>query len=392
MNRKIGLAITTYTHNYGSFLQSYAMFEMIKKLGYIPEVISIIGVQHQIDAARRKYFMRRMFNLNELRSYSTMLKGIFMRHVSRSFAEQQRVREAAFNRFRDEYFKFSPVENSWEEIGKMCEGYTAVVVGSDQLWRPANIEGNYYTLNFVPDNVNKVAYAPSFGIPFLHKQQAEKAKHFLPRFNHIAVREERGAEIIMDLTGIEVPVVCDPTLLFTKEEWDKNVGTRIINDDYILCYFLGDNEQYLKFAKRLKEYWNVKLVGIVHIAGYNKNIKTYMDETPFDINPFQFLNLIKFAKCILTDSFHCSVFSIHFEKEFFAFKRFSDKDTMSTNNRLATLFKMTEIEGRLIAGTENINDKLFTPIDYMSVGKNIEKNRDFSISYLISALKNETRL
>ena len=80
--------------------------------------------------------------------------------------------------------------------------------------------------------------------------------------------------------------------------------------------FLGDNEQYLKFAKRLKEYWNVKLVGIVHIAGYNKNIKTYMDETPFDINPFQFLNLIKFAKCILTDSFHCSVFSIHFEKEF----------------------------------------------------------------------------
>ena len=45
MSKKIGLAITTYTHNYGSFLQSYAMFETIKKLGYDPEVINTAGVQ-----------------------------------------------------------------------------------------------------------------------------------------------------------------------------------------------------------------------------------------------------------------------------------------------------------------------------------------------------------
>lgn len=389
MNKKVGLAITTYTHNYGSFLQSYAMFETIKKLGYTPEVISTMGVQPLIDAARRKYFMKRMFNLNELRSYSTMLKGIAMCYIDRTFVEQQRVRGKAFERFRDAHFKFSPSKNTWEEVGEMSKDYCAVVVGSDQLWRPANIEGNYYTLNFVPEDVNKIAYAPSFGIPYLPKPQAEKAKRFLPRFNHIAVREERGAEIIKELTGMEVPVVCDPTLLFTKEDWNQNVGRRIISDDYILCYFLGNNEQYLKFAKRLKELWNVKVVGIAHIAGYNKNIKTYMDETPFSIDPFQFLNLIKYAKCVLTDSFHCSVFSMHFEKAFFAFKRFSDKDTMSTNNRLITLFKMVGIEGRLITGKEEINDELFRPIDYHRVTDNIQKKRDFSMKYLINALNSQ---
>lgn len=186
-----------------------------------------------------------------------------------------------------------------------------------------------------------------------------------------------------------MPVVCDPTLLFTKEDWDKNVGERIIKDNYILCYFLGDNEDSLKFAKKLKEYWNVKIVGIVHIAGYNKNISKYMDETPFDIDPFQFVNLVKFAKCVLTDSFHCSVFSILFEKEFFAFKRFSDKDTMSTNNRLVTLFKMAEIEGRLISGKEAVNKELFKPIDHKKVCENIRKKREFSMNYLIKALENK---
>ena len=384
---KVGLAITTYTHNYGSFLQSFAMFHTVKNLGYNPEVISISGVQHLISLARRKYFIKRMFNINELKSYSAMIKGIVMQKLSPTFASQLKIRGLAYERFKDKYFKFSPVYNSWQEISEMCNDYCSVLVGSDQLWRPANIEGGYYTLEFVPDNVNKVAYAPSFGIPFLPKAQAEKAKRFIPRLDYIGVREERGAEIIKELTGLEVPVVCDPTLLFTKDDWNAYLGERIVKEDYILCYFLGDNEDYLKFAKRLKIYWGVKIVGIVHIAGYNKNVLTYMDETPFDIDPFQFVNLIKYAKCVLTDSFHCSVFSIHFEKEFFAFKRFSDKDSMSTNNRLVTLFKMAGIEGRIISGKEDINDELFRPIDHDAVHKNIQKKREFSMNYLINALK-----
>lgn len=389
MSKKIGLAVTTYTHNYGSFLQSFAMSEVLKKLGYEPEVISTGGVQHLISAARRKYFMSRIFNVNELKSYSTVFKGMAMKMVNKEFAENLRVRGAAYDTFRDEHFAFSPVKDSWAEVGEMCKGYHAVLVGSDQLWRPANIEGNYYTLNFVPDAVNKIAYATSFGIPFLPKAQAKKAQQFLPRLNHIAVREEKGAEIIKNLTGLDVQVVCDPTLLFTKEEWDKNVGERMMKEDYILCYYLGDNENYLKFAKRLKEYWGVKVVGLVHINGYNKNVQAYMDETPFDVNPFQFINLIKHARCVLTDSFHCSVFSILFEKEFFAFKRFKDSDTMSTNNRLLTLFKIAGIEGRVVDGTEEINDSLFTKIDHNKVRENLALKRAESMEYLIKALENQ---
>lgn len=389
MSNKVGLAITTYTHNYGSFLQSYALVETIKHLGYEPEVISTNGVQTLIGAARKKYFLKRMFNLSELRSYTIMFKGIAMKIVNKTYARNQAIRGKAFDRFRDKYFKFSPVKNSWGEVGEMCRDYCAVVVGSDQLWRPANIEGGYFTLEFVPDDINKVAYAPSFGIPRLERPQAEKAKHFIPRLNHIGVREERGAEIVKELTGIEVPVVCDPTLLFTKDDWDACVGERLIKDDYVLTYFIGDHEDYLKFAKRLGDYWGVKVVGIVHIDGYNSNISKYIDEEPYDIDPFQFVNLVKNAKCVLTDSFHCSVFSIQFEKEFFAFKRFSDNNTMSTNNRLFTLFNMAGIENRILSGKEAITEKIFAPIDYNKVRENLQIKREFSLTYLKNALANK---
>lgn len=388
MEKKVGLAVTTYTYNYGSFLQSFALSEVIKKLGYHPIVISTEGVHNLISIARKKYFLSRIFNINELKSYSTVFKGMLMRIVDKKYVNDLNTRRATFDRFRDKYFTFSPVGYSWEEVGQICRDYTAVVVGSDQLWRPANIEGNYFTLNFVPEEVNKVAYATSFGIPFLPKKQANKARQFLPRLNHIAVREEKGAEIIKNLTDMDVRVVCDPTLLLTKEEWDDNVGKRMLDYEYILCYYLGDNENYLRFANRLKEYLGVKIVGLVHINGYNKNVQVYMDETPFDVDPFQFINLIKYAKCVLTDSFHCSVFSILFEKEFFAFKRFKDSDTMSTNNRLFTLFKMAGIEGRIIEGTECVDSKLFTKINYEVVRENLELKRTESLDYLVKSLAN----
>ena len=76
MKQKVGLAVVTYMNNFGSYLQSYATSEVIKNLGYETEVISIDGVQKEIDLARRKYFMRRAFNLSELRSYLVSIQGV----------------------------------------------------------------------------------------------------------------------------------------------------------------------------------------------------------------------------------------------------------------------------------------------------------------------------
>ena len=387
--KKIGMAIVTYVNNFGSFLQSYATKEAIEGLGYETEVINTEGVQKEIGAARKKYFLSRCFNLSELNSYLVTLTGIVRKIIDKNYASQIKIRNEVFNRFREKNFEFSPVISSWNEIGQYCKNnYSSVVVGSDQLWRPANIEGNYYTLNFVPSEINKVAYATSFGVAQLPKKQANKAKLFIPRIQHLSVREEKGRKLVKDLTNLDAQVVCDPTMLLTKSDWDAHTGQRIIKKDYILCYFLGGNDDYPKFARRMKEKTGLPLVGLVHCAGYNKNVNAYYDETPFDIGPFEFINLIKYSKYVLTDSFHCCVFSIIFNKDFYAFRRFKDGDEMSTNDRLTTLFTWTGIKNRLLNGNEEINEELLRSIDYSGIDDILDKKREESINYLSSSLRN----
>lgn len=389
MKKKIGLAVVTYVRNYGSYLQSFATQETIKSLGYDTEVINIKGVSKIISQARRKYFLKRMFNISELKSYAVTLYGIARMKFDREYAGNIRIRDRKYDEFRGK-FSFSKEISSWEGIGKYCkDNYSSVVVGSDQLWRPANIEGDYYTLNFVPEEVNKIAYSTSFGVSMLPKAQADKAKNFIPRINHISVREEKGKDLVKQLTGLDVPVVCDPTMLLTREEWEKYLPKTSdwFGRKYILCYFLGGNEQYLKFAKKMKKYMSLPLVGLVHCSGYNPNVNLYIDEMPFNVGPFDFIDIIRNASCVLTDSFHCCVFSILFQKDFFAFRRFADTDVMSTNDRLNTLFSWADIKGRLLRGDEEINKELLVSIDYQHVDEKLSEYRRTSKDYLIQSLR-----
>lgn len=385
--KKIGLAVVTYVNNYGSFLQSFATQQIIRNLGYNTEVINIDGVNATIKKARKKYFLKRCFNINELKSYAVTIQGIVRAKLDKKYAKDINTRNRVFGSFRKEHFNFSPVSKTWDEMSALCQQYAAVVVGSDQLWRPVNIEGDFYTLNFVPNEINKVAYSTSFGVSSLPKKTAEKAKRFLKRIDHLSVREASGQKLVKELIGKDIPVVCDPTMLLSAEDWEKYVDEKpIVDGPYILCYFLGSNEEYLKFAKRMKQEKGMKIVGLVHCAGYNKHVDVYMDEMPFSAGPLEFINLIKYARYVLTDSFHCCVFSILFKKDFFAFRRFADNDEMSTNDRLVTLFDWTGIKGRLLNGTEDITDDLFSHIDYEYVMSRIQEKREDSMKYLTNAL------
>lgn len=385
--KKIGLAVVTYVKNYGSFLQSFATQQTIRSLGYDTEVINIEGINTEIKKARKKYFLKRCLNINELKSYAVTIHGLVKGKLDKDYAQAIKTRNDIFDRFRKEHFTFSSVSNTWDEMREMCQQYAAVVVGSDQLWRPVNIEGDFYTLNFVPKEINKVAYSTSFGVSCLPKKTAEKAKKFLKRIDSLSVREVSGQKLVKELIGKDIPVVCDPTMLLTAEEWEKYIDNKsIINDPYILCYFLGSNEEYLKFARRMKQKKGMKVVGLVHCAGYNKHVDVYMDETPFNVGPLEFINLIKYADYVLTDSFHCCVFSILLKKDFFAFKRFADNDEMSTNDRLVTLFDWAGINGRLLKGNEEITDALFSDIDYESVMYRLQEKRETSMKYLTEAL------
>ena len=109
-----------------------------------------------------------------------------------------------------------------------------------------------------------------------------------------------------------------------------------------------------------------------------------MDEAPSDIGPFDFLNLIQHAKYVCTDSFHGCVFSIIFERDFYVFKRFSDCDKMSTNNRVIGLINRMGLADRMV---ENYKLMDLNPIDYHLVNRNLNDFRTYSMKYLTESLQ-----
>lgn len=283
------------------------------------------------------YFAKASLTSDILLSKLGMAKNVLIKKFSKNdYARLSCVRANKFDAFSKKYFRLSPRYNSKAELGDKCkENYSAVLVGSDQLWLPGNIAADYYTLNFVPEAVNTIAYATSFGQSSLPNDSAKKASFFLKKIKHIGVREESGQKLVKQLANRDVPVVCDPTLLFTGEEW---MGIQqqepLLKEKYILCYFLGNNPPHRDFASRLKKETGCKIVALTHLDEFVKSDEGYADETPYDIDPADFLNLIRNAEYVCTDSFHCSVFSILYKREFYTFRRYNRNTRQSTNSRL----------------------------------------------------------
>ena len=386
--RKVGLITVTFAKNYGSHLQSFALQETLRIMGYNPKIINIDSVRNDVERRRKKYVLSRVYDFSEMSAYYQILKRSIARKIDKQYNSIFKNRTLQFNRFAENNYLMAEKVSGWKELTKQCiESYDAVIVGSDQLWRPANIAGGFYTMEFVPDSINKIAYATSFGIDHLVKEQREIARLFLNRINHLSVREQSGQKIIQELIGRSVPIVSDPTLLMDSCEWDNYIPEKpIVEGKYILCYFLGANEIHWDFVKKLKNKTGLKIIGIPFGEMYKKGAASFLDYIPQDIGPFEFVNLIKFASYVCTDSFHGCAFSINYNKNLFVFYKFAKPGKMSTNNRIDNILSWSGLGNRLMNGSEEIQPYMLEDIDYSKVNNRVNNIRKASLQYLKDAL------
>ena len=112
-----------------------------------------------------------------------------------------------------------------------------------------------------------------------------------------------------------------------------------------------------------------------------------MDAAPYDISPADFINLVKNAEMVCTDSFHGTVFSLIYGKKFFTFVRFSEKATLSTNSRIYTLLKRMGVEDRLVREDTDIDMILRQKLDIPAIQGRLNAFRQESLRYLTEALE-----
>lgn len=379
-NKKVGL-VSVSIHNYGSLLQTYAMQYALDKIGVDNEIILF-----KSDPIKQFY---RVFNipflLMKLKLYQ---RKIICKLRYPKIYKGTVVRDRAFMDFKKNYCRFTPRTTSREKLNKMGQEYRAVVLGSDQVWNPANLEMDFYTLNFVPEAKTKVAYAPSFGVAKIPEKQIGATRNYLNRIQYISVREVAGAKIVKDLTGREVPVVCDPTALLTCEDWNRiRSDKKYVDGKYIFCYFLGSNPEHRAYAEKVKKQTGYKIVALQHLDEFVKDDLHFGDVTPYDVGPQDFINLLSNAEIILTDSFHGTMFSIYYHKTFFTFSRYLEGKKESTNSRITSILSLMELTDRKLIGTEDVNDYLKREINWDSVQEKLNDFRAKSQEWLLNSLR-----
>lgn len=384
--KKVGIVSCYFKNNYGSMLQAYATKKILDNNNIPNETINI---DNNIDfkKGKRKYYASQLFNFKFIKSKFGMIKLKLDKKIVKDLGKNISIRDSKYKEFRKE-FNLSISCSDYKSLSEMADAkYSDVIVGSDQLWLPVNVVSDYYTLNWVSDNINKISYATSFGISKIPDKYADEYKKFLSRINYLSVREESGKKIC-DEYGISSKVVCDPTILLTKEEWEQEaVQERIIPDKYILCYFLGSNIEHRKFAEKLREKTGYKIVSLNHADEYVKYSDIFADITPYDIGPREWINLIKNAEYVCTDSFHGTVFSLLFNKIFFDFRRYSESNKMSTNSRIDSLLDLAGVDkNRILTGNEDVDTVIKYKINYNKVNKNIDKIRQESKKWLLSSI------
>lgn len=118
-------------------------------------------------------------------------------------------------------------------------------------------------------------------------------------------------------------VVADPTLLLNADDWAKEAKNANVDtsEPYIFCYFLGTNPNARKAANELKAKTGLKIIALRHMDEFVESDEQFGDEAPYAVDPNDFVKYIKDAEYVLTDSFHCSAFSIQFHKKFMTFYR-----------------------------------------------------------------------
>ena len=383
--KKIGcvIAYSEGHNNYGTSLQGYAMLKKIQELGYDVEVINY---EKRLSFWQKVKFVMNAILAGEWKSIlgRLMIRWTIKRYPKYSAGIQERT--CAVNAYKTK--KLLPLFHQYVGYEALHEGsknYDAVVVGSDQVWTPMSLPNKFFNLLFVDDSVRKVAYASSFGVSEIPAFQRKATGAYLDRFYRIGVREQRGKEIVEDLSQQKAIVVADPTLLLSREEWESEIVDAHIDETepYIFCYFLGTNQNARQAANKLKKQTGYKIITIRHMDEYVPEDETFGDNAPYNVDPNDFVKYISRAAYVCTDSFHCTVFSIIFHRQFMTFYRFAEGSKTGRNSRISSLFHLLGLNDRLYTG--NI-DAIKNKIDYTDIDIRLEKIRRDSLAFLESSL------
>ena len=375
----VGACLEIKNNNYGSMLQSFATQKMLD--GY--------GIKYELLSYKKKYTP-----LFALKSLPRFLNGVIWKDKLNEkrkskfldkhpeLKSEVKERAESFDQFREKYFS-APIKTyyGYDNLKEQSKKYSAFLTGSDQLWSPSGLPTNFYNLMFTYDDAVRISYASSFGVKKIPWYQRRRTKNYLNRIQFISCREESGSQIVKELTNKDVPVVADPTILFNGDEWKQLLPReRVQEGKYIFSYILGTDRKYRDEVLKLSKETGLPIVSVHQYVDADLD---FGDVSITNAGPAEFVDLIRNAEYVCTDSFHGSVFSILCHRKLVIFNRYSDNSSSSKNTRIDNLCNKLGISDRRFSG--DIVKDAKGEIDFASIDTKLDSLRQESRDYLEKA-------
>ncbi len=298
---KAGLVTFYHIHHYGALLQAAATERAVERFGWDCEIID--------------YFVNQD---NALFKRPTGLGSAAMTLTRPLHYQALSERYRRFEKFSRDHLRIS--DRRYGRFDELAGGplpYDLILSGSDQIWNPKIFpDGRFDPVFFGTfSQKRRIAYAPSFGVPTIPEGMRDELKSYLDGFSHLSARETQGSAIIRDIAGKDAPVVLDPTLLLTADQWGlhgRSPGQ--LSQGRLHPLLLHQPSRRADALSGTAPSGDRVACGAAlrHPPEGLSQGKQIMDA-----GPAEFLGLFQNAAHVVTNSFHGTVFSVQFHRPFF---------------------------------------------------------------------------
>ncbi len=372
--KEVGILTFHSARNFGACLQVFALQTKLEELNYSAEIVDYrpAFIEDDFGIIIKNHFRQAAKNPLKLAKFfiNTLL------HLP-----WRTLRENNFIKFYDKAYRLSEgVYHNAKQLKYAAEGkelfYSAYLFGSDQIWNPALTRGvdEIFYGGFVSESSVKASYAASMGSAVLTEDQLQQIKKGLQNLDYISVREPSAKQWLEKLTSKKINVNIDPTLLLTAEKWESYCMDVHMKQPYILVYVLEHNEELISMISAL-----AKETGLPVVFFDLKNRYGCKAISKYASDPFAFISYIRQAEYVITNSFHGTVFSIIFKKQFICVP--NRKNPLRVTNLLTEL----ELQERLVYSRNDMID-IRQPVDFKGAHEKINELRAAALDYLTEVL------
>ncbi|MCD2346258.1 polysaccharide pyruvyl transferase family protein [Clostridium guangxiense] len=368
---KVGILTFHNAHNYGAVLQAYALKKKISDLGHD---VKIVNYRNSNIDKRYERKLKVRISLSDFKHPKELKKKL-------SFKRNIPYMQPAWEKQNDNFnfFIYRYLLNSDSKVVTIKDlekaNYDALIVGSDQVWTSWITGGldPVYLLNF-KFNGRKISYAASLFGGKIEDNEKDIFRRCLHEFDYISVREDSLKKSITETCNCSATTVLDPTLLIDYKDYEKIKTKKMLcNKKYVFAYFVSESDEMMRCAEKIAKDSGLELLEL----HYYMQKKYESHNQIADIGPSEFLWYIENAEYVVTNSFHGTVFSILYEKNFYC--------VYEENARISNLLKALKLEKQHIVNYEQIH--INENVIFTDVNIRLENFRHDSVEFLKNSLK-----